>query len=87
VNESDEIQNFFSEGSKESDQLYDECFEHDWNKSAIPGLIKTDDDNFDVKNYLRTVYEEIVSAYRTISAFSPNGDIFCISLNAYTDFF
>jgi len=36
---------------------------------------------------LRTIYTDIVNAYRSVSSISPCGDIWAISLNPYTELF
>lgn len=40
-----------------------------------------------MKGYLKSIYRDLVTAYRHYSAFSPNGDVWCIPLNCYTDIF
>jgi hypothetical protein len=50
-------------------------------------ILKTPQETHEVKEYLRSIYRDLVAAYRYFSAFSPCGDIWCISLNVFTDIF
>jgi hypothetical protein len=40
-----------------------------------------------VKQYLHRIYRDLVAAYRHYSAYSPCGDVWCVSLNVFTDIF
>ena len=66
------------------DFLYD-CFEFDWKASKLANFVKAPEVQEQVKTILRGVYEYVVEAYRTLSAYSGN-ELFCVTQNVLIEF-
>lgn len=75
----------FSNYSLETEELKTECFEFDWSYTKLTNLIKDEIIREQAKDLLRTKYDLVLEAYRTLSALSGS-EAFAIGSNALNDF-
>lgn len=69
----------------ETEELKTECFEFDWLNTKLPNLIKDEVIREEAKQLLRTKYDPVLEAFRTLSAMSGS-EVFAIGSNALNDF-
>lgn len=75
----------FREYKFEDEDLLSRCFEFDWEHSKLPKLLKDSDETKSLKLLLWKHYKGFKDTYKYFSCFSPQGYVFCIALNAFTD--
>ena len=75
----------FREYKFEDEDLLSRCFEFDWEHSKLPKLLKYSDETNALKLLLWKHYKGFKETYKYFSCFSPQGYVFCIALNAFTD--
>lgn len=68
----------------DSDEVLKKCFEKDWKCSKIMNLIKNQQDQDKVKDKLYKNYRAIKLAYKFFASWSPFGDVWAVSNNAWT---
>lgn len=62
-----------------------ECFEFDWSSTKLSNLIKEELSREELKSFVRTKYDLLIEAYKTLSALSGS-EIFAIGSNTLNDF-
>lgn len=71
---------------KDTPELLEKCFEQDWKDSKITKIVKDPADLEQTKALLKSVYPKLKDAYRYYATIGRQGQIPCISSNAYSDF-
>ncbi|OMJ69451.1 hypothetical protein SteCoe_32825 [Stentor coeruleus] len=75
----------FSTYLLDTPELKTECFEFDWVNTKLANLIKDEIVRDELKNFLRTKYDPLLDAYKTLSALSGS-EVFAIGSNAFNEF-
>ena len=75
----------FREYRFEDEELLYRCFEFDWDNSKLQKLIRDAEEVKVIRPLLWRHYKGFKEVYRYYSCYSPQGYVFCIALNAFTD--
>ncbi|EGR29347.1 leucine rich repeat protein [Ichthyophthirius multifiliis] len=62
----------------DDEEIYKKCFEVDWENCKIPQKIKKQEDQDQVKEFLRSKYKHIKDTYKYFASQNPIQDIWCI---------
>ena len=69
----------FKDWIKPSKGFVDDCFEHDFSMTKINRFVKDEDDLSKTKEFLRSIYKEMLFFYSYYATMNPISDIWCIT--------
>jgi len=64
----------------------DRCFEVDWENTRIPKIVKSLEDQKNIKQLLYEIYKQIKDCYKYYAAIGAPSEIWSIPLNTFTEF-
>ncbi|KAL4466565.1 hypothetical protein ABPG72_010616 [Tetrahymena utriculariae] len=68
----------FTKWRPDDDEIIKKCFEYDWDNCKIQQKVKKQEDQDQLKEFLRSKYKHIKETYKHFASLAPIQDIWCI---------